>query len=293
MPPSEPPPRLTIELPAVPRAPATRSPPVATAGAAAVASIAGAAFWSGSPVLMVAGALGVAGAILALWLVEGLLGPPSRARRQRRRFDDRMRAATRTLHDLHRLELAELHGRFPGSAAVARAARAGTDAGSAAEMTRASSATPHLVLGRGAVASSVVPLPIRSGDERDGRSERAGRGGADADAAAECARFVSDASVLDDGPLCVEGRGVVAVVGPLPLARAAALGYRLQARRRHANGLDVRYTTDLDETSGVDVVIEIAVDATAVVTRRAGRACRVPIDLDYVSVRDVAAGGPA
>jgi hypothetical protein len=55
----------------------------------------------------------------------------------------------------------------------------------------------------------------------------------------------------------------------------------------------VRYTTDLDETSGVDVVIEIAVDATAMVTRRAGRACRVPIDLDYVSVRDVAAGGPA
>jgi hypothetical protein len=290
MSPAEPPPRLTIELPAVPRAPATRTPPVATAGAAAVASIAGAAFWSGSTVLMVTGALGVAGAILALWLVEGLLGSPSRARRRRRRFDDQMHAAARTLRDLHRLELAELHGRFPGSAAVARAARAGTDARSAAEATRASSATPHLVLGRGTVASSVVPLPIRSSDERDGR---AGRGAVDADAAAACDRFVSAASVLDDGPLCVEGRGVVVVVGPLPLARAAALGYRLQARGRHADRLDVRYAADLHETSGVDVVIEIALDGTALVTRRAGRACRVPVDLDYVSVRDAEAGGPA
>lgn len=287
---AEPPPRLTIQLPVVPRAPATRSPPVASAAAAALASVVGTALWSGSAAQALTAALGVVCAILALWGIDGLVGSPSRARRERRRFDDDMRATATTLHDLHRRERAELRSRFPGSAAVARAARARTDATSGALTTRASSAGPQLVLGRGEVASAVVPLPIRAPEAGEGRD---GRGGVDVEAEAARARLSAAASVLDDGPLCVEARGLVGVVGPVPLARAAASGYLLQARRSRADRLEVMYAADLDAVSGADVIIEIALDASAEVTRRAGRPCRVPVDLDYVSVLDVVDRRPA
>ena len=269
-------------LPAVPPRPRARRPPVHAAGVAIVASIVVGVSGSVPVTAVAASAVAVVAAVVGVWSVVELVGAPARIRHGRRRFEEAIASVERTIRELHRLELAELHQRFPGSAAVARAGRDVTDATSGAGATRASGATPYLVLGRGAVESSLrttTPPEPRVPVRRVGSAD-------DPAALADIRRLVDEAATLADGPLCVEARGSVGIVGPIVLARAAAQGYLLQARRLGAASLEVRHGRTSADVGRVDVLVVIGADARAQVVRRDGRPCRVAVDLDLVSIRD-------
>lgn len=260
-----------------PRAATVRAPvltAVVTAAAVAVAS--------GRCVGVILPAAIALVAVLAAWAVEALIGAPATARREGRRFDDDLEAARASVLAHHRLERLELETLFPGSRTTARSVRDDATAGHPGDDDPEGRRRRYLVLGRGAVESR---LRLSRGAAPTRRRADAGAG-PDDDRVLALARLEQDAATLADGPLCIEARGVVGVVGPGVLARAAADGFRLQARMLGAGELTVRDGRTRADAGRVDTLIEIADDGTAVVVLRAGAACRTPIELDYVSCRE-------
>lgn len=221
-----------------------------------------------------------AGAVLALatrLLGDRVVAPVRRRRSERRRAAD-LAAVEDAVAEAKRSAQEALLATYPPTCVVAdRVLRPGARA--------AAPPTGWLVLGTGRVGSGieVAPqdAPVRSSGRRDG-----------ADGTAD-ARGTDVAHVVDAGPLCVDPAGGVLVVGPPRPAAAVAAGYRLQIAEAggdpgwaRADAADPSRRHDPDDgpvTATAACVVEVDVTGRAVVTRRDGRACRVPVTVTAAS----------
>ena len=229
-----------------------------------------------------------AGAVLALatrLLGDRVVAPVRRRRSEQRRAAD-LAAVEDAVAEAKRSAQEALLATYPPTCVVAdRVLRPGARA--------AAPPTGWLVLGTGRVGSGVeVVRQDAPGREPDRRGV--------ADATTE-AWGTDAAHVVDAGPLCVDPAGGVVVAGPRRPAEAVVAGYRLQIVEAggdpgwaRAEAADPSRRPDPDDGRGTATaacVVEVDVTGRAVVTRRDGRACRVPVTVTAAS-RFVAPDSP-
>ena len=248
---------------------------VAAGVAAVVLTTGGARSWSVAVVAAAASWVGTTAASL-------LRHRRPRSRRAAREHEEAVVAVTRQLA----VVADDLSAEFPDSAALAELVR--RRGGLLSLAPRDPGGAAWLVLGTGQVDVDVGVAGL--GD--DGRGGSASSGPADAALPDEpvTARRRSPGlspSTIARGPLCVDARGGVDVHGPAVLVRGVAAGFRLQLRAQ-GGPVDAVAVVGEDAPSRAPAACVLVVDrdGTATVTRRDGRACRVPVQVWSISVHD-------
>lgn len=203
------PPPTTIRLPEPAAPPPAVRLPVVAAIAPVVVSVALFAA-TGAPMSLLFAILGPVTAVAGL--LDGVVG----ARRHRRRHARRLASQTAAVRE--RLRVAHDEERAAAWRALPDGRRLAAVDPRSAVRWRGPVAVPSITVGAGVVASAIVVE---------------GHGGADAAAAPD--PLVEAVARLEDAPVPCDGDGI-GVAGPLPVARAIARGYAIQAIARAGLG---------------------------------------------------------
>jgi hypothetical protein len=282
-----PPTRRTVLLP---EALGARPPVLSAGGVVTAVVVAGVTAATSATAVWLGAATAGATCLLGVALSAAV---EHRGRRPGRLRDD-LDAAEAAV-EAHRRSVEADHRRFfPTSTVVAERLRSGLGDDVLGAPVVQGGGAAWVVLGRGPVESGIE---VVGGDDVDAATALLVGPPPEPDDETERRRraLVLRAATLDDGPLCVDGRGGVHVVGPAVLVRGVAAGLRLQLLARGAPVQLV--STGPPEapaaSPAVACVLALRPDGTAWVTRRDGRECRVPVTVSSISVHDERLGaGP-